>query len=367
MEGLLIRCRVLVVCSRQFFGFIFRRFYYCVLGRGKRLVFFRMFQLQNFREDQVFFLEGGFGDLICKSQRFMLQVGFIYLVSFGCYYFLSYIVRVLEKFVRVIDQEMRVIGGQKVSMFSFSSVEFWRVINRWDLMGKELLRFRDRYGKEYCLGLIYEEVVIVLVVFQKILFYKQFFFLLYQVTRKFRDEFRFRFGFFRGREFYMKDMYIFDFFLEVVRQIYGLVCDVYSSLFVRLGLSCVKVQVGVGSIGGTMSYEFQLLADVGEDQFVVCFSCSFSVNVEILDLLQINCFVCQGLLTEIKGIEVGYTFYLGIKYFFVFNVQFINVYGKLFLVEMGCYGLGVIRILVVVIEVFFIEDCFRWFGFLVFY
>ncbi|KAM6218258.1 putative proline--tRNA ligase, mitochondrial [Rhynchocyon petersi] len=366
MEGLLTRWRALpalTTCKRHLPG-PRPHTLHCTPGKGKRLQLSRMFQPQNLREDQVLSLEGKSGELTCKSQRLMLQVGLMHPASPGCYHLLPYTVRAMEKLVRVIDQEMQAIGGQKVDMPSLNSAELWRATNRWDLMGKELLRLRDRHGKEYCLGPTHEEAVTALVASQKTLSYRQLPILLYQVTRKFRDEPRPRFGLLRGREFYMKDMYTFDSSAEAARQTYSLVCDAYYSLFNRLGLPMVKVQADVGSIGGTMSHEFQLPVDVGEDRLAMCPSCSFSANMETLDLSQTNCPVCQGPLSETKGIEVGHTFYLGTKYSSIFSAQFTNAQGKPSLAEMGCYGLGVTRILAAAIEVLSTEDCIRWPGLL---
>ncbi|KAM4806141.1 putative proline--tRNA ligase, mitochondrial isoform X1 [Urocitellus parryii] len=363
MEGLLTRCRALctwATCSHQLSRYISHRCHHSASGRGQRLILSRMFQPQNLREDQVLSVEGKSSDLTCKSQRLMLQVGLILPASPGCYHLLPYTVRAMEKLVRVIDQEMQGIGGQKISMPSLSPAELWQATNRWDLMGKELLRLRDRHGKEYCLGPTHEEAITALIASQKKLSYKQLPFLLYQVTRKFRDEPRPRFGLLRSREFYMKDMYTFDSSPEAAQQTYGLVCDAYCSLFDRLGLRFIKAQADVGSIGGTMSHEFQLPVDIGEDRLAVCPSCSFSANVETLGLSQMNCPACQGPLTETKGIEVGHTFYLGTKYSSIFNAQFTNAHGKPSLAEMGCYGLGVTRILAAAIEVLSTEDCIRW-------
>lgn len=363
MEGLLARCGALsrlATCSPQLSWSFPHRRQHCAAGRGQRLVLSRMFQPQNLREDQVLSLEGRPSDLTCKSQRLMLQVGLILPASPGCYHLLPYTVRAMEKLVRVIDQEMQAVGGQKINMPSLSPAELWRATNRWQLMGKELLRLRDRHGKEYCLGPTHEEAITALVASQKQLSYKQLPFLLYQVTRKFRDEPRPRFGLLRGREFYMKDMYTFDSSPEAAQQTYSLVCDAYCSLFNRLGLQFIKARADVGSIGGTVSHEFQLPVDIGEDRLVVCPSCSFSANMETLDSLQTNCPACQGPLTEAKGIEVGHTFYLGTKYSSIFNAQFTNARGELSLAEMGCYGLGVTRILAAAIEVLSTEDCVRW-------
>ncbi|XP_046941188.1 probable proline--tRNA ligase, mitochondrial [Lynx rufus] len=363
MEGLLSRCRALpalTTCGRQLSGYVPHRFYHCGPERGKRLVLSRMFQPQNLREDQLLSPEGRSGDLSCKSQRLMLQVGLIHPASPGCYHLLPYTVRAIEKLERVIDQEMQAIGGQKVNMPSLSPAELWRATKRWDLMGKELLRLRDRHGKEYCLGPTHEEAITALVASQQTLSYKQLPFLLYQVTRKFRDEPRPRFGLLRGREFYMKDMYTFDSSPEAALETYGLVCGAYSSLFHRLGLQCVRVQADVGSIGGTTSHEFQLPAEVGEDRFAVCPGCGFSANMETLHSSQTSCPACRGPLTENRGIEVGHTFYLGTKYSSIFSAQFTNAHGKPCLAEMGCYGLGVTRILAAGIEVLSTEDSVRW-------
>ncbi|XP_020030967.1 probable proline--tRNA ligase, mitochondrial isoform X2 [Castor canadensis] len=363
MEGLLTRCRALsalATCSRQLSEYVPHRFHPCGPGKGQRLVLSRMFQPQNLREDQVLSLDGKSDSLTCKSQRLMLQVGLVLPASPGCYHLLPYTVRAMEKLVQVIDQEMQAIGGQKVNMPTLGPAELWRASSRWDLMGKELLRLRDRHGKEYCLGPTHEEVITALVASQKKLSYKQLPFLLYQVTRKFRDEPRPRFGLLRGREFYMKDMYTFDSSPETAQQTYCLVCDAYCRLFDRLGLRFIKAQADVGSIGGNMSHEFQLPVDIGEDRLAICPSCNFSANMEILDLSQTNCPACQGPLTETKGIEVGHTFYLGTKYSSIFNAQFTNAHGKPSLAEMGCYGLGVTRILAAAIEVLSTEDCVRW-------
>nr|XP_004671388.2 probable proline--tRNA ligase, mitochondrial [Jaculus jaculus]XP_044995312.1 probable proline--tRNA ligase, mitochondrial [Jaculus jaculus]XP_044995313.1 probable proline--tRNA ligase, mitochondrial [Jaculus jaculus] len=366
MEGLLTRCRTLSALAarrRQLSGCVgLCRCHHDAAGRGPRLLLSRMFQPQNLREDQVPSAEGRSRDLTCKSQRLMLQAGLILPAGPGCYHLLPYTVRAMEKLVRLIDQEMQAIGGQKINMPCLCPAELWRASGRWDLMGRELLRLKDRHGKEYCLGPTHEEAVTALVASQKTMSYKQLPLLLYQVTRKFRDEPRPRFGLLRGREFHMKDMYTFDVCREAAQHTYGLVSGAYRGLFGRLGLRCVRAQAAVGSIGGHTSHEFHLPVDVGEDRLAVCPSCHFSANVETLGPSQTSCPACQGPLTETKGIEVGHTFYLGTKYSSVFNAQFTNAHGEPSLAEMGCYGLGVTRILAAAIEALSAEDCIRWPG-----
>ncbi|NWS04698.1 SYPM protein, partial [Motacilla alba] len=210
------------------------------------------------------------------------------------------------------------------------------------------------------LGPTHEELVTALVASQSGLSYKQLPLRLYQVTRKFRDEPKPRFGLLRSREFYMKDMYTFDSSEEAARRTYEQVCAAYCGLFARLGLPFVKVRAATGSIGGSMSHEFQLPADVGEDRLLLCPQGHFAANVETLNGEQTSCPTCGEKLTETKGIEVGHTFYLGTKYSSVANAVFSSAENKPRLAEMGCYGLGVTRILAASIEVLSSEDSIRW-------
>ncbi|NWU60706.1 SYPM protein, partial [Pterocles burchelli] len=300
------------------------------------------------------------GEPTCRSQRLMLQAGLLQPAGPGCYSYLPPTVRAMEKLVRVVEQEMQALGGQKLNLPSLSPAELWRASGRWDLLGPELFRLSDRHGRGYCLGPTHEELVTELVAAQSNLSYKQLPLRLYQVTRKFRDEPRPRFGLLRSREFYMKDMYTFDVSEEAARHTYDLVCDAYRSLLDRLGLPFVKVQAATGTIGGTMSHEFQLPADIGEDRLVLCPHGHFAANVETLNGEQTSCPTCGEKLTETRGIEVGHTFYLGTKYSSVSNAVFYSPENKPQLAEMGCYGLGITRILAASIEVLSTEDSIHW-------
>lgn len=260
----------------------------------------------------------------------------------------------------MIDQEMQAIGGQKLNMPTLCSADLWRASGRWELMGKELFRLADRHCQEYCLGPTHEEVVTNLIASQGCLSYRQVPLLLYQITRKFRDEPKPCFGLLRGREFYMKDMYTFDSSKEAALHTYALVCDAYSNIFNKLGLRFVKVQAATGSIGGTMSHEFQIPADIGEDQLMMCENCDFSANVETITSDQIHCPVCSGKLAKTRGIEVGHTFFLGTKYSSVFNAIVHTSQNKPVTAEMGCYGLGVTRILAASLEVLSTEKAIHW-------
>ncbi|XP_069498222.1 probable proline--tRNA ligase, mitochondrial [Ambystoma mexicanum] len=336
------------------------RCHHCCVGKSRRLVFSQVFQPMNFEEGRVPGQESKSGELTCKSQRLMLQAGLIHPGSPGCFSYMPYTVRAIDKLIRVIDKEMAAIGGQKLNMPSLSAAELWRKSERWGLMGSELFRLTDRHSKEYCLGPTHEETVTDLIASQGSLSYKQLPLLLYQITRKFRDEPKPRFGLLRSREFYMKDMYTFDASEEAAHLTYDLVCDAYSRLFHSLGLPFVKVQADTGNIGGEKSHEFQVPASIGEDRLLVCSSCTFSTNVEALSAVQKECPECRNALIETKGIEIGHTFYLGTKYSSVFKALFLNDQNKLVIAEMGCYGLGVTRILAAAIEVLSTEDSIRW-------
>lgn len=317
----------------------------------------RLFQPSNLREGQ----DGG--DLTCRSQRLMVQTGLIHPSNPGCFYYLPVALRSLEKLVRLIDEEMHAIGGQKVDMPALCSAELWKKSGRWELMGKEMFRLLDRHNGEYCLGPTHEEAVTELFASQTTMSYKKLPLLLYQVTRKFRDEQKPKFGLLRGREFYMKDMYSFDINEEAALHTYNSVCQAYGRILDRLHLKWVQVQADTGNIGGTLSHEFQLPADIGEDKLLVCGNCGFSANIETMEPGQAECSQCQmGKLTESRGIEVGHTFYLGTKYSQAFKALFVNASNVPAVAEMGCFGLGVTRILAASIEVMSTEDAIRWPG-----
>nr|XP_033771375.1 probable proline--tRNA ligase, mitochondrial isoform X2 [Geotrypetes seraphini] len=330
------------------------RFHHCPSDKTKRLLQSQIFQPTNLLEDNRP------SWLTYKSQQLMLQAGLIHPSSPGCYSYLPVMVRAMEKLIRLIDKEMQGLGGQKINMPSLCSATLWKKSERWDLVGKELFRLRDRLSKEYCLGPTHEEVITDLIASQHNFSYKKLPLLLYQITRKFRDEPSPRYGLLRSREFYMKDMYTFDVSEEAARHTYRTVCDAYCRVLSRLGLQFLKVQASAGNIGGQMSHEFQLPAEIGEDELLVCSSCEFSANVETVQPDQNRCPACQGELTKSKGIEIGHTFYLGTKYSSTFNAVYFNAQLEPVVVEMGCYGLGVTRMLAAAIEILSTADGIRW-------
>jgi len=213
------------------------------------------------------------------SHRLMLRAGLIRKVASGIYTYLPAGLRVLRKVEGIIREEMDRAGAQEVLMPSVIPAELWKESGRWDAYGKELLRFRDRADREFCLGPTHEEVITDLVR-REVRSYRQLPLNLYQIQDKFRDEIRPRFGLMRGREFFMKDAYSFDADEEGAAGSYRKMYDAYCRIFRRMGLAFRAVEADTGAIGGRSSHEFMVIADSGEDAIVSCGACEYSANVE---------------------------------------------------------------------------------------
>ncbi|RTZ60281.1 MAG: proline--tRNA ligase [Gammaproteobacteria bacterium] len=213
------------------------------------------------------------------SHQLMLRAGMIRRVAAGIYDWLPLGLRVLRKVEGIIRDEMDAAGAQEILMPATQPAELWQESGRWEQYGPELLRFSDRHNREYCFGPTHEEVVTDLVR-REIRSYKQLPMNLYQIQTKFRDEIRPRFGVMRSREFIMKDAYSFHENTESLQQTYDRMFDAYTSIFQRLGLEFRPVDADTGSIGGSTSHEFHVLADSGEDAIAICEACGYAANVE---------------------------------------------------------------------------------------
>ncbi len=218
-------------------------------------------------------------DAEVASHRLMLRAGLIRKVASGIYNYLPAGLRVLRKIEAIIREEMDRAGAQEVLMPAVIPAELWKESGRWDAYGKELLRFRDRADREFCLGPTHEEVITDLVR-REVRSYRQLPLNLYQIQDKFRDEIRPRFGLMRGREFFMKDAYSFDADEEGASGTYRKMVDAYCRIFRRMGLDFRAVEADTGAIGGSSSHEFMVIADSGEDAIVSCTECAYSANVE---------------------------------------------------------------------------------------
>ncbi len=213
------------------------------------------------------------------SHQFMLRAGLMRRAASGVYTYLPLGVRVLQKIMSIIREELNKAGGQEVMLPIIQPAELWQESGRWNDYGDEMFRLKDRHDREFCLGPTHEEIVTALVR-ADVRSYKQLPLMLYQIQNKYRDEIRPRFGVIRSREFIMKDLYSFDRDEEGLDQSYQAMYDAYTRIFTRCGLETRPVEADTGAIGGDNSHEFMVLGDAGEDLVVYCQDCDYAANVE---------------------------------------------------------------------------------------
>ena len=218
-------------------------------------------------------------DAVVISHQLMLRAGMIRKLASGLYTWLPLGLRVLRKVEKVVREEMDKAGALEVLMPAMQPAELWQESGRWEQYGPELLRVRDRHDREFCVGPTHEEVITDLAR-NELSSYKQLPINLYQIQTKFRDEIRPRFGLMRGREFLMKDAYSFHIDQASLQETYDRMHQAYCNIFTRLGLNFRPVQADTGSIGGTGSHEFHVLADSGEDDIAFSDSSDYAANIE---------------------------------------------------------------------------------------
>jgi prolyl-tRNA synthetase len=217
------------------------------------------------------------------SHKLLVRAGLIRQVARGIYDFLPLGLKVVRKVEAIVREEMNRAGAQEILMPAVCPAELWQESGRWEHYGKELLRIKDRHERDFCFGPTHEEVVTD-IVRREIRSYRDLPLNLYQIQTKFRDEVRPRFGLMRGREFIMKDAYSFHTDFTDCQREYQNMYDTYRRIFDRCGLTYRPVEADTGAIGGTMSHEFQVLADSGEDAIVSCDKCTYAANVEKAEL-----------------------------------------------------------------------------------
>lgn len=213
------------------------------------------------------------------SHQLMLRAGMIRKLAAGIYNYLPLGLRSIRKFENIVREEMNRAGAIEMLMPAVQPAELWQESGRWSFYGKELLRFKDRKDAEFCMGPTHEEVITDMVR-REIKSYRQMPVNFYQIQTKFRDEIRPRFGLMRGREFIMKDAYSFDVDSSAADKSYEKMFNAYMRIFERCGLNFRAVEADTGSIGGSSSHEFMVLADSGEDAIVSCDACRYAANVE---------------------------------------------------------------------------------------
>ncbi len=299
-------------------------------------------------------------DAEVKSHKLMSRAGLIKQVASGVYTYLPLGYKVIQKIENIIREEHEKIDASELLMPALQPSDLWIESGRWDKYGPELMRLKDRKGRDFCLGPTHEEVI-TSVVREYISSYKKLPFALYQIQTKFRDEMRPRFGLMRGREFIMKDAYTFSPTNEDLDIWYQKFTKAYIDIFKRCGLDIKIVSSDVGQIGGDEADEFMVMSEVGEDNITYCESCEYAANQEHSGLNEGDeCPLCGMPLKVAKGIEVGNIFKLGTKYSEAMNAKFVDKEGKQQPVIMGCYGLGISRTLMASVEQHSTENGIIW-------
>ena len=318
-----------------------------------------------------------------KSHQLMLRTGMIKQSSAGIYSWLPLGFKVMKKIEQIVREEQNSIGAQEMLMPTIQSSEIWKESGRYDDYGEEMLRIKDRQGREMLYGPTNEELITD-VFRSSIKSYKSLPQLLYHIQWKFRDEVRPRFGVMRCKEFYMKDAYSFDLTDGEAKNSYNKMFFSYLKTFNRLGLKAIPMAADTGPIGGDLSHEFIILAETGESQIYTDkrifeidlskyeftnnslsqmrkdFSNFYAVTDEKFDEKKFNETVDKNNQIRTKGIEVGHIFYFGDKYSKPMKCTIDDKNGKKISAKMGSYGIGVSRLVGAAIEANYKNDVMKW-------
>ena len=280
------------------------------------------------------------------SHRLMLRSGLIKKLASGLFTWMPLGLRVIRKIEEIVRRELDSSGAYELLMPAVQPSELWKETGRWEEYGNLLLRIQDRHERFFCFGPTHEEVITD-IVRKEITSYKQLPVNFYQIQTKFRDEIRPRYGVMRAREFLMKDAYSFHLDQKSLEDEYENMGNAYNNIFSNLGLNFRKVTANSGEIGGSMSHEYHVLADSGEDEIAYCDEEDFAANVEMIESKKAP---DGGKLSFARGIEVGHIFQLGDKYSKSMGLTVLNKEGKSVSPMMGCYGIGISRIVAASIE-----------------
>jgi len=312
-------------------------------------------------------------DATVVSHQLMVRAGMIRQTASGIYSWLPLGLKVLRKVEKIIKEEMDKSGALEVLMPTIQPAELWIESGRYEAYGKEMLRIKDRHDRDILYGPTHEEVVTDL--FRKnVTSYKDLPKNLYQIHWKFRDEIRPRFGLMRGREFLMKDSYSFDLTEEDARKTYDLMYETYFKIFRKMGLKPIALRADTGAIGGDLSHEFHILADVGESAIFYDKKFDELSAKEEIDIAQTQkiyamaddlhvpekCPIPADQLVSRRGIEVGQVFNFGLKYSKAMEASVMGAGGEKIYPNMGSYGIGVSRVVAAAIEANHDENGIIW-------
>lgn len=298
-------------------------------------------------------------DAEAASHKLLTRAGYIDQLASGIFSLLPLGQQVSRNVEEIIREEMQGIEASEVFLPALQPASLWEETGRLTTMDPPLFRTTDRHDRELVLGSTHEEVITDLAR-KNIESYKDLPLAVFQIQTKFRNEMRATGGLLRVREFLMKDLYSFHRTLEDLQSYYLQVQDAYKRIFERCDLTVHVVEAQSGTIGGAVSHEFSVEAVTGEDQVAVCPNCGYAANVEVLSDENATCPKCSTQL-EIKAcIENGHTFQLGTKYSEKMNAFFNDEDGTRKPIIMGCYGIGVGRLVAAIVETHFDEKGIKW-------
>jgi prolyl-tRNA synthetase len=283
------------------------------------------------------------------NARLLVQGGFVNQIMAGAYAFMPLGLRVLRNIERIVREEMDALGGQELHLTALQPKDNWLRTGRWDNVDV-LFKVPSQTGKEYALGPTAEDIVTPLVQ-QFVQSYRDLPVAVYQIQTKYRDELRAKSGVLRGREFLMKDLYSFHADREDFLAFYERAKQSYLRVYRRCGLEAKVTESSGGSFSKKVSHEFQVETPAGEDNLVICRSCAFAQNLEIATVRGGDpCPNCGEPVSETKGIEIGNIFDLGDRFSQSFDFGVTGPDGERFNVVMGCYGIGISRLVGAIVE-----------------
>ncbi len=289
----------------------------------------------------------------CISHKLLLKGSYLFMVSSGIYSYLPLGFRVLENVSNIIRKHMNSKGAEELLMSALQPIEIWQKTGRHEVLKDVMFKFKDRKNRNLCLGPTHEEEITE-IVRKYVSSYKQLPRILYQIQTKFRDEIRPRFGVVRSCEFIMKDAYSFDIDENGLNENYNKMFSAYKDIFKECGLEFITTEADSGAMGGSASHEFMVPAEIGEDILCECEKCGKHFKETE------NCPHCATKLKEKRMIEIGHVFKLGTKYSAAQEALYLDNSGKRKPTIMGCYGIGVSRVLAAIVETNYDEKGIIW-------
>ena len=289
-------------------------------------------------------------DEVSKNAKLLIRAGFISKEVSGVYNFLPLGLRVLNKIANIVREEMDSAGGQEILLSALQNSQSWQKTGRWKSFDA-LFKVKSQYDQEYALGPTHEEVLVP-IAREYVKSYRDLPISLYQIQTKFRDEPRAKSGLLRGREFLMKDLYSFHADEKDMLKYYEAMKGVYRKVFGRLGLEAIETKAAGGTFS-EFSHEYQVVCESGEDEIIYCPKGDYAENVEIATAKDGQpCELGHGPLKRVKTIEVGNIFPLKDKFSKAFGLTYKDKSGKDNFVQMGCYGIGISRLMGAIVEVY---------------